>query len=242
MNKVLLLATAFGVLPGFGSTLTTILDQSGSTYTVTALTELEKPAAFLGMLVTADFAGGSTTTCNFTGGGGPGGNCIGTGFNISFNNNNDLSTAGGTTWTITNSSGLNLNTITFNGLTGSTPTLFTPCAASGPGGTTSGTNCLTASSPAGTSTAAAVVTYLNAAHLGAQTVPDLTAAGLQWNAFATLKLDFTGFTTGTTFGFSQDADSIGSFALDSAPEPGGIFLLGGGLMALAAMKRFKSRA
>jgi hypothetical protein len=217
----------------FGSTMNPSTYSLGTTFGINGLGESVKPSTLPNLTITAT-VGGVDSTCTWTTKG-ANTECDAANFTVTFKNNNDMITE---PWVITNtSSGSLLSSILFDGL-GSTLFAFNPCNANGPGGTSSGSNCLTATSTAGGNAGVSgTALYTNALHITGQA--GATSGNVAtWNTFGAVLVSFgSGFgsaSSSNSFSFLMDVDTItGPLVADSStPEPSTIGLLGAGLLVI----------
>jgi len=242
---ILLLGSA---VTSVGSTVSVLSTTIGTAYTVTVTDFTTTGADMVGMEITASYSTGGSLTCTWLGTG----SCtsgVG-GFSVTYpvgssthpRTNND-------NWTITNSRvGFTMTSLTVNGIAGLTA--FDRCMTSAgvfndtnPGGST-GTSCNTAgtvgsdlgfsvgSGTAGTGSAgtSGTVVYQNALHLAGSPI-----VGDWWGQF-TITFAGTAFTSGRTFTFRTDSDTLTS-AIADVPEPGTFAGVGIALMALGLVAR-----
>ena len=209
MNK----ATFFVLLGAFAgtasaSTVFSVDDAVGSIFTVTFGSPLDsqKGNELTGLVGTATFTGGTTSsaTCTF---GTPVDGCTSSpAFSMTLSNYSNQTSS--VVWTITNlQAGSTLTSLMLQGA--SALTMFTPCVTTT---VMAGNNCkdLTGD-PSGTAAATGAVVYSDAYHLSSNSVPNLSAPGLQWDGFGTVQITFSGaFSSSETFAFTMDSDLVGS--------------------------------
>jgi PEP-CTERM motif len=233
-----------------GNTISSASATAGSTFSATSVTDAD--SSLNGATVTATFASGSAS-CTFVGG-----TCTAGASNFSLS-----LTAGdtiGATWLITNSNSSALESLVVN-LQGASAA-FNPCVAGstpltnsgecGNGGATAGSgnseSVSMANNGANATKGSAAVVYTNAVGIGSA-----TAKG---DLYTQITLSFgTTFTTGQTFTFAADTDSLvgGStnnvaailaapLTATTLPEPATLGLVGVSLAALGFLQQRRKKA
>jgi hypothetical protein len=251
-----------GAVSTLGSTITSASTSTvtGTPYTVTVTADSTTGALMAGMILTANYTTGGSLTCTWL----ATGSCTSgaSGFTVSYPSaDNTHPQVNDSNWVIANNrTGFLLASLTIDGIPGLTG--FDRCMTgsstfndANPGGTT-GTSCTTVGTPtsnigfsvgsgnasgnggAGTAGISGTVTYQNALHLAAA-----SAVGDLWGQ-VTIAFTGTSFTSGSTFTFRSDSDTLGSATLDvaSVPEPGTFGAMGLALLGISiGFRRRKSK-
>jgi hypothetical protein len=235
--KTLFLCVALVASNALASTIVNVSTVVGQTYTVAVTASDTTGSNMVGMLLTATYSNGTSLTCTWTAAGTCANTPNGGGFTVSYPANTSTSPLnGGTDWTITNTrTGLNMTSISFNGLTGLTA--FDRCIGITGSFNDTGTNLLsclgegTTNSSLGYSVGDgnggsainANVVYTNELHVAGQ-----APVGDLWGK---ITIAFTSnFTATSTFTFRTDTDTLSNIIITDTPEPGTFAMMGAALL------------